>query len=101
MESTTEITRTITVHAGRERVWKALTTPEQIGKWFEKFEFAQLKAGEPAIMTEHTEIGAEIAIVEPMDRFGFRWQIAPRPIPLKHSSSLRSKPFRRDARHSA
>ena len=82
MEAVQEITRSVVIHAGRERVWKALTSPEQISKWFEKFDFAQLKAGEPATMSDHKEIAAEIAIVEPMDRFGFRWQIAP-PNPVK------------------
>ena len=74
-ETTLKITRSITVAAGRERVWQAITTPGQIGQWFEKLEFARLAVGEP-IQFSWGEKG-EIAIVEPMDRFGFRWQIAP------------------------
>ncbi|MBA3869833.1 MAG: SRPBCC domain-containing protein, partial [Anaerolineae bacterium] len=65
MEAVQEITRSVVIHAGRERVWKALTTPEQISIWFEKFTFTKLQAGEPMVMGDHTEIGAEIAIVEP------------------------------------
>ena len=76
MEATMEITRSVTIKAGRERVWKALTSAEHISKWFEKFQFAQLKVGEPVFMFDEKESNAEIAIVEPMDRFGFRWEIA-------------------------
>src|SRR5215475_7167682 len=74
METALKITRSITVAAGRERVWQAITTPGQIGQWFEKLEFARLAVGEP-IQFSWGEKG-EIAIVEPMDRFGYRWQLA-------------------------
>lgn len=81
MEATMEITRSVTIKAGRERVWKALTTPEHISKWLEKFHFDQLKVGEPVVMFDAKESNAEIAVVEPMDRFGFRWEIAsPNPV---------------------
>lgn len=69
------IERSIIVKADRERVWRAMTTPESIAKWFQPVHFERLVVGE----TVTFERGAQglIVIVEPMDRFGFRGQIAP------------------------
>ena len=75
METALKITRSIVVAAGRERIWKALTVPEEIGLWFEQLEFERLAVGEK-IRFSWGEKG-EIAIVEPMDRFGYRWLIEP------------------------
>jgi len=36
------ITRSIVVAADRERVWRAITTPEQIAQWFEPIRFERL-----------------------------------------------------------
>lgn len=77
MQATLEIQRTIVVNASRERVWKAITTPEKISQWFEKVSFDGLEAGAPMTMTEHREITMEVALVEPMDRFGWRWKVMP------------------------
>jgi len=63
---------------------KALTTPEQIAKWFQVFEFAKPEVGqkihthwEPNDAVDFNETFGEIAVVEPISRFGFRWQISP------------------------
>lgn len=67
--------RSIIVKADRERVWRAITRPEQIAKWFEAICFERLAVGEALTFSWNGE--GSIALVEPMDRFGFRWQIAP------------------------
>lgn len=67
--------RSIVVKADRERVWRAITTPERITKWFEPIRFERLAVGEVLTFSWNGE--GSIVLVEPMDRFGFRWQIAP------------------------
>ena len=69
------IERSVVIRAGRERVWRAITTPEEITKWFEPIGFARLAAGEPLTFTWGG--AGEIALVEPLNRFGYRWQVAP------------------------
>jgi len=69
------IERSIVVTADRERVWRAITTPEHIAQWFEPIRFERLAVGEA--LTFGWDGEGSIALVEPMDRFGFRWQIAP------------------------
>ncbi|MBO0790850.1 MAG: SRPBCC domain-containing protein [Ktedonobacteraceae bacterium] len=69
------IERSIVVAADREQVWRAITTPEYIAKWFEPIRFDRLAVGEALTFGWGGE--GSIAIVEPMERFGFRWQIAP------------------------
>ena len=84
MQTALKIERSIVVKAAQEKVWRALTTPEAIAKWFEVFEFDRLEAGqpihfrwEPHPSVDFTETFGEIALVEPMSRFGYRWRIAP------------------------
>src|SRR5260370_15844596 len=67
--------RSIVVKADRERVWQVITTPEHIAKWFEPIRFERLAVGEA--VTFCWGGAGSIALVEPMDRFGFRLQIAP------------------------
>ncbi len=69
------IERSIVVSASRERVWRALTTPAEIAKWFEPIGFDRLAVGEPLTFTWGG--AGEIALVEPMNRFGYRWQLVP------------------------
>ncbi|QBD75647.1 ATPase [Ktedonosporobacter rubrisoli] len=68
------IERSIVVKADRERAWKAITTPELIEKWFEPIYFERLAVGEALTFTWGGK--GSIALVEPMERFGFRWQSA-------------------------
>ena len=84
MQTAMKIERSVVIKADQARVWKALTTPEQIAKWFEVFEFDRLEAGqpihfrwEPNDAVDFNETFGEIAIVEPISRFGYRWRIAP------------------------
>jgi uncharacterized protein YndB with AHSA1/START domain len=67
--------RSIVIAADRERVWRAITTPEHIAQWFEPIRFERLAEG--CALTFSWGGEGSIALVEPMDRFGFRWQIAP------------------------
>jgi uncharacterized protein YndB with AHSA1/START domain len=69
------IERSIVVKADRERVWWAITMPDEIAKWFEPIHFDRLAVGEA--LSFGWDSGGEITVVETMDRFGFSWQIAP------------------------
>ncbi len=69
------IERSIVIKADRERVWRAITTPEHMAKWFQPVHFERLAVGEAVTFDRGTQ--GSIVIVEPMDRFGFRGQIAP------------------------
>jgi len=68
------IRQSIILPAERARVWQALTEPEIISQWFEKLDFARLALGE-SIQFRWGEKG-EIILIEPLARFGFRWQLA-------------------------
>src|SRR5579871_3597251 len=79
-----KVQRSVVIKADQARVWKALTTPSEIAKWFQNFEFDRLKAGEkfrtswePHESVRVTESVGEIVMVEPIHRFGYRWQIWP------------------------
>lgn len=69
------VERSIVVNASQERVWKILTQSAHFAKWFEMdIKWGKLAVGEQMTFTMEgeTEYG-RIAIVEPMDRFGFYW----------------------------
>jgi len=83
MQTAMKIERSIVIKADQARVWKALTTPTEIAKWFQVFNFDQLKAGqrihtswEPNDAVDFNETFGEITLVEPISRFGFSWQVA-------------------------
>jgi uncharacterized protein YndB with AHSA1/START domain len=69
--------RSIVIAADRERVWRAITTPEHISKWFDeqmKWTFT-LAPGETITLSMDDFTGyARIATVEPPERFAFYWQ---------------------------
>lgn len=72
MTSTMEIRRSVVVTASREKVWRAITQPEHFSKWFGgEIQFERLAAGEA--MTFFGTEPATIAIVEPPERFAYRW----------------------------
>ena len=79
MNSTIEIRRSVVVAADREKVWRAITQPEQFSKWFgAPVQFERLAAGETMTFFEggESEPGT-IAIVEPPERFAFHWTPEP------------------------
>ena len=79
----------IVIAADRERVWKAITQPNTINKWFNSsarsdaervfWKFDRLEAGAPMFFSWKGEDGQEqgqpgsIALVEPPKRFAFYW----------------------------
>ena len=69
------ITQSIVIQADRSRVWRAITTPGQIAKWFQPIHFERLAVGEAVTLDRGAK--GSIALIEPMDRFGFHGQIAP------------------------
>jgi uncharacterized protein YndB with AHSA1/START domain len=84
MQAVMKIERSVVVAAPQERVWKAITTPEHISKWFIRMEFDRLEVGQrvryswdPYPGMNATEAWGEITIVEPIERFGYNGQIEP------------------------
>lgn len=80
MASTTtsldQIERVLTLPVPRERVWAALTEPDQMAQWFgNRAEFA-LHPGAAALFgwEEHGTEPGRIEAVEPPRRFAFRWR---------------------------
>jgi uncharacterized protein YndB with AHSA1/START domain len=79
----------IVIAANRERVWKAITQPSAINKWFNAsatsdtervmWKFDRLEAGAPMFFSWKGKDGKEqgqpgsIALVEPPQRFAFHW----------------------------
>ncbi len=72
--------RSIVIAADRERVWRAITTPEQISKWFDgtmEWQF-KLAPGETITLSMDDFKGyARIVTVEPPERFAFTWTPEP------------------------
>jgi uncharacterized protein YndB with AHSA1/START domain len=77
MEATV-IKHSVTTTAPRERVWKAITSPKNLTKWMTETQFADLTVGEKIAFTNDgkTTYGS-IAIVEPPQRFAYRWHAHP------------------------
>lgn len=78
------IERTIELRQAPERVWRALTNPNEIAKWFSTGARLDLRPGGHATFTwshEPDEHGgtyeARVERVEPQRRFAFRWTTPP------------------------
>ncbi len=56
----------------RERVWDALTQPEQLSQWFEPMPYVDLRVGGGIRLGRDHPTGV-IEVVEPPHRFAFRW----------------------------
>ena len=75
-----QIERQILINAPRARVWQALTTAEQFGRWFgaklegQQFVIGQRTRGQITICGhEHAWFDVVIERMEPQDRFAYRW----------------------------
>ena len=84
MQTAMKVERSVVIKAEQARVWQALTTPKEIAKWFQVFDFDKAEVGqkihtswEPNDAVDFNETFGEVAVVEPINRFGFRWQISP------------------------
>ena len=76
MEVPDEVRRELEVLAPRERVWAALTEPEQLVQWFPtKRAEIELRPGGPAVLEwEEATADAVVDVVEPPGRLVFRWR---------------------------
>jgi uncharacterized protein YndB with AHSA1/START domain len=74
----------------RERVWAALTQPEQLSQWFEPMPFVDLRVGGDIRMGRDHPTGV-IEVVEPPHRFAFRWH-APQEAGADHSLPVTQTP---------
>ncbi len=76
MEIPDEVRRELEIRAPRERVWAALTEPDQLVQWFpDKRAEIDLRPG-GAAMLEWDEAKAEavVDVAEPPSRLVFRWR---------------------------
>ncbi|MGV3569841.1 MAG: SRPBCC family protein [Ramlibacter sp.] len=78
--STDRIERTILVAAPRSRVWRAITTPEEFGRWFgadlagQRFAVGQRTQGRITIQGfEHVTFDVIVERMEPEHTFAWRW----------------------------
>lgn len=70
------VERTIWINAPRERVWKAITTPEQINHWWggDHWEFSALEVGGIVKFGDPDDLmTARIETLEPPHRFTIQW----------------------------
>jgi uncharacterized protein YndB with AHSA1/START domain len=76
MEIPDEVRRELEIKAPRERVWAALTEPEQLLRWFpDKRAEIDLRPGGRAVLEwDHARAEAMVDVVEPPGRFVFRWR---------------------------
>ena len=74
------VTRTVHIDASRARVWKALTDPDVMVKWFgDAVGFTALAAGATGSIDwdDYGSFPIEITEVVPDGSFGFRWSGIP------------------------
>ncbi len=76
MKSNDRIEKVITVPVPRERVWLALTTPDQLSIWFADKVDIDLRPGGAALFDwgEENYTPAVVEAVEPPHRLAFRWR---------------------------
>lgn len=76
MEIPDEVRRELEIHAPRERVWAALTEPEQLVQWFPtKRAEIELRPGGGAVLEwEEAKADAVVDVVEPPGHLVFRWR---------------------------
>ena len=87
MEKVDEIRREIAIDAPIERVWRAVSSPEEIGLWFGDVTEVELHPGGAARFgwTEYEHVfDAVIVTVEEPYRFAYRWALEPHK-PLEES----------------
>ncbi|HEX5937555.1 MAG TPA: SRPBCC domain-containing protein [Actinomycetota bacterium] len=78
METPDEVRRQIEIGAPRERVWSALTRPEELLRWFptEQAHLDLRPGGVAGFVSEESADEAVVEVVEPPVRFVFRWRPA-------------------------
>lgn len=76
------VERSVWIDAPRQRVWRALTEPEHLERWYAPgcpWVIPTLKVGEPVkFYNTDTDIQlATIEVIEPPRQFTLRWQLDP------------------------
>jgi uncharacterized protein YndB with AHSA1/START domain len=82
------IERDIILPVPPERVWTALTRPDQLGAWFGTHASLDLRPGGEVVFTWDGSTGPSgtkrgvVEVVDPLRRFVFRWQSSPDAQPM-------------------
>jgi uncharacterized protein YndB with AHSA1/START domain len=79
MKTVNKIERAIILPVGRERVWSAITRPDQLSKWFAaQCELDFETGGALKLVWESGEVSrGVIEAIDPPTRFAFRWHAKP------------------------
>src|SRR4051812_47832703 len=69
------IERQLVIPVARQRVWDAITTPNQIAKWFSDTVAFTLEPGAPIVFhwSGYGNRRGRVETVEPTSRFAYRW----------------------------
>ena len=75
MTETNEITRTVEFSLPVERLWRALTEPEQLSGWFSDHVDMDYQVGGEILFTwdQYGTAKGRIEVIEPPTRFAYRW----------------------------
>jgi uncharacterized protein YndB with AHSA1/START domain len=76
MEIPDEVRRELEIRAPRARVWRALTEPDQLTRWFptRRAEIDLRPGGDAVLEWEEATAQAVVDVVEPPGRLVFRWR---------------------------
>lgn len=87
---TLSITRSVDIHAPRDRVWAAVTTADLLARWFPQAIELDMRVGGQGVMTfdGYGSFAFEIAEIDPQDHVAFRWASAPGETDLSKGSTL-------------
>ena len=69
------IERQLVIPVGRQRVWEAITTPNQIAGWFSDSVTMELAPGSPILFhwDGYGDRRGRVETVDPPSRFAYRW----------------------------
>ena len=91
MKDTDQIVRTAEFSLPVERVWRAVTDPEQLSSWFSDQVQMIFEVGEEIVFTwdQYGVASGRIELIEPPERFAFRWRAnqVPEDQPITESNS--------------
>jgi uncharacterized protein YndB with AHSA1/START domain len=69
------IERQLVIPVGRQRVWEAITAPDQIAAWFSDTVTMELEPGSPIVFhwDGYGDRRGQVETVDPHNRFAYRW----------------------------
>ena len=81
MTAVDRIERTLLLPASQKRVWRAVTEPAELSRWFAPECEFRLEAGSPIrlVWEDGAVSRGVIEIIDPPQRFAFRWHAKPAP----------------------